>query len=149
MADTRQQQPPTRFSQEEAADIIREATTRSLSGDVERPLTREDVLAMAKEMGLSEAAVEAALASRGRKREDRRRVREAVTSLAMHGLSYTIVLGGLTFMDLFDGPGWWVQFPAIGWGMGLAFHAVGALAVVLKKGAPRDEGGDGGSANSG
>jgi hypothetical protein len=136
MADTRQQPPPTRFSQEEAADIIREATTRSLSGDVERPLTREDVLAMAREMGLSEAAVEAALASRTRRKEDRLKVRKALTDLATHGVSYTIVLGGLTLMDLLGGPGWWVQWPAIGWGMGLAFHAAGTLFSVLNKDAP-------------
>ncbi|WP_164012440.1 2TM domain-containing protein [Pyxidicoccus trucidator] len=137
MADTRQQQPPTRFSQEEAADIIREATTRSLSGDVERPLSREDVLAMAKEMGLSDAAVEAALASRVSKQQDQTRVRHAITALASHGLSYTIVIGGLTFMDLFGGPGWWVQWPAIGWGMGLAFHAAGTLIAIVNKDLPR------------
>ncbi|MCP3138250.1 2TM domain-containing protein [Pyxidicoccus xibeiensis] len=137
MADTRQQ-PPTRFSQEEAADIIREATTRSLAGDAERPLTREDVHAMAREMGLSEAAVEAALAARARKQEDRQRVRKAIIDFATHGLSYTIVMGGLTIMDLLGGPGWWVQWPAIGWGMGLAFHAKAALLNVLNKDAPPD-----------
>lgn len=137
MADTRQQHTPTRFSQEEAADIIREATTRSLSGDVERPLSREDVLAMAREMGLSDASVETALASRAGKQQEQARVRRAIAALASHGLSYTIVIGGLTFMDLFGGPGWWVQWPAIGWGMGLAFHAAGTLFAVLNKDAPR------------
>ncbi len=137
MADTRQQPPPTRFSQEEAADIIREATTRSLSGDAERPLTREDVLAMAREMGLSEAAVEAALASRASKQQDQARMRQALTALASNGLSYTIVIGGLTVIDLLGGPGWWVQWPAIGWGMGLALHAAGTLFAVINKDAPR------------
>ncbi|WP_426755738.1 2TM domain-containing protein [Myxococcus sp. Y35] len=132
MANTRQRSAPPSFSQEEAADIIREATARALAGkDPDRALTREDLLAMAREMGVSEAAVESVLTSRAGRTKARRRMRKAYISLASHATSYTIVMGGLTLIDLVSGPSWWVQYPAIGWGMGLAFHAMGTLLAVF------------------
>ncbi|MFP2932933.1 2TM domain-containing protein [Pyxidicoccus sp. 3LG] len=141
MADTRQQ-PPSRFSQEEAADIIREATSRSLRGkDEERPLTREDLLSMAQEMGISESAVEGVLAARLRKKQGRRRRHLALMGLASHGLSYAIVIAGLTLLDLLTGPRWWVQWPAIGWGMGLAFHAMGVLLSLMPRPGAEDRDG--------
>lgn len=128
MADTRQRQPPVRLSEVEAADIIREATTRSLTGrDADRTLSREDLLTMAREMGLSESAVEGVLAARARKQQRQHRRRKALVGLAWHGASYAIVIGGLTLMDVLGGPAWWVQWPAIGWGIGLAFHAAAML----------------------
>lgn len=132
MADTRQRSAPPSFSQNEAADIIREATARALAGkDVDRSLTREDLLAMAREMGVSEAAVESVISARAGRDKAQRRMRTAYMGLASHATSYTIVMGGLTLIDLFSGPGWWVQYPAIGWGMGLAFHAMGTLMAAF------------------
>ncbi|NVI97385.1 2TM domain-containing protein [Myxococcus sp. AM009] len=132
MADTRQRGAPSSFSQNEAADIIREATARALAGkDVERALTREDLLAMAREMGVSEAAVESVISARAGRDKAQRRMRRAYMGLASHATSYTIVIGGLTLIDLFSGPSWWVQYPAIGWGMGLAFHAMGTLMAAF------------------
>ena len=125
MADTRQQ--PSRFNQAEAAEIIREATTRSLSREHgDRELTREDLLAMAREMGVSESAVEQVLASRVQQQKYRRLRRIVLTT-------YTIVIGGLTVMDMMTGPNWWVQWPALGWGMGLALHASGVSLALLRK----------------
>lgn len=132
MADTRQRSAPPSFSQNEAADIIREATARSLAGrDVDRALTQEDLLAMAREMGVSETAVESVISSRAGRDKAQRRMRGAYMGLASHATSYTIVIGGLTLIDLFSGPSWWVQYPAIGWGMGLAFHAMGTLLAAF------------------
>ncbi|MFP2962050.1 2TM domain-containing protein [Myxococcus sp. 1LA] len=134
MADTRQRSAPPSFSQEEAAEIIREATTRALAGkDVDRALTREDLLAMAREMGVSEAAVESVIAGRAGRDKAKRRLRRAYLGLASHATSYTIVIGGLTLIDLASGSAWWVQYPAIGWGMGLAFHAMGTLSAALRQ----------------
>ncbi len=134
MATTRQHSAPPSFSQEEAADIIREATTRALSGkDPDRALTREDLLAMARELGVSETAVESVLSSRAGRDKAKRRLRSAWLGLASHATSYTIVIGGLTLIDLFSGPSWWVQYPAIGWGMGLAFHAMGTVRAAVQQ----------------
>lgn len=134
MADTRQQ--PPRFTQAEAAEIIREATTHMLSRKGERQLTREELLAMARELGISEEAVEQALAVRAQqppKVKAPMLSRGALIGLVAHGMSYSIVIGGLTLIDYLGGPGWWVKWPAIGWGMGLAFHAMGLFLAYLKR----------------
>ncbi|MCE9669718.1 2TM domain-containing protein [Myxococcus stipitatus] len=134
MADTRQKSAPARFSEREAADIIRDASTRSLAErETDRSLTREDLLAMAREMGVSESALKDALAARARKAKFRRQTHRALFGLATHGLSYTIVMGGLTLIDLTTGPEWFVQFPAISWGIGLAFHAMATLMGMAKR----------------
>ncbi|HEX8536922.1 MAG TPA: 2TM domain-containing protein [Cystobacter sp.] len=36
-------------------------------------------------------------------------------------------------MDVMSGPTWWVQWPAVGWGMGLAFHGMGLVLGALKR----------------
>ena len=55
---------PERSSQEEAAEIIREATEVSLR-EGRGELTREDLLSMARELGVDEASVERALTCGG------------------------------------------------------------------------------------
>ncbi len=130
MADTRQQ--PPRFTQAEAAEIIREATSRMLSPEGGRELTREELLTMARELGVSEEAVNQALAARAWKQKKNKRGRGALIGLLAHGMSYCIVMGGLTIIDVTTGPGWWVQWPAVGWGMGLAFHIMGLILARLR-----------------
>ncbi len=45
-----------------------------------------------------------------------------------HLISYIVVISFLFFVNLFSSPGkWWVQWPALGWGIGLVFHGVKAL----------------------
>ncbi|NVJ21697.1 MULTISPECIES: 2TM domain-containing protein [Myxococcus] len=134
MADTRPKAPPTHFTEREAAELIREASAHALTSQAsERPLTREEVLAMAREMGLSEASVEVALAARGQKDQDRQKLRKDLLGLATHGFSYTIVIGALTLIDVLTGPSWWVVWPAIGWGIGLAFHAMGVTMTMARR----------------
>lgn len=43
-----------------------------------------------------------------------------------HASSYVIVNGFLFSLSMYTGGGWWV-FPALGWGIGLAFHALGTF----------------------
>jgi two-component system LytT family sensor kinase len=38
-------------------------------------------------------------------------------------VTYVIVMSFLFFIDYTSGGGWWVYWPAMGWGIGLAFHA--------------------------
>jgi hypothetical protein len=131
MADNRTQ--PPRFTQTEAAEIIREASTITLSSkDGERALTREDLSAMARELGVSESALEHALATRTRRQLQRRRLRGARIGLLAHGAVYGIVISGLTVIDAMTGPGWWVQWPALGWGLGLSLHATGVFLAFLQ-----------------
>ncbi len=140
MADTRQQ--PPRFTQSEAAEIIREATSRMLSPEGDRHLSREELVAMARELGVSEEAVDQALAARAQQKPAKkapRLSRGALIGLVAHGTSYGIVISGLAIIDAMSGPGWWVQWPAVGWGMGLAFHVMGVVVARLKQGESTQE----------
>jgi hypothetical protein len=122
---------PERFSQEEAAEIIREATEVSLKGS-HRELTRDDLVSMARELGVDEASVARALEARERRRTVGKIRRRLLVGLASHLSSYVVVIGGLTLLDVATGPGWWVQWPAIGWGIGVASHALGTVMALLR-----------------
>ena len=50
-----------------------------------------------------------------------RRLRDFYTHVAI----YAVVMGGLFLLNWVMNPGfWWVAFPAAGWGIGLAAHAI-------------------------
>ena len=56
--------------------------------------------------------------------EARRRVHR-VREFYVHAATFVVVIGGLTLFNWIVSPTfWWVVFPAIGWGIGLAAHAV-------------------------
>ena len=47
-----------------------------------------------------------------------------------HLTSYFITMIFLFFINVFTSPGYlWVMWPAMGWGIGLAFHAVEVFGV--------------------
>jgi len=53
-----------------------------------------------------------------------RRLRDFYVHIAI----FVVVIGGLAVMNWIVSPTfWWVAFPAIGWGIGLAAHAVSVL----------------------
>jgi peptidoglycan biosynthesis protein MviN/MurJ (putative lipid II flippase) len=58
----------------------------------------------------------------------RRRV-EALTGFYIHAAIYVIVNVGLFLINLFTGPGWWVQWPIAGWGIGLIAHGIVVFGV--------------------
>ena len=57
----------------------------------------------------------------------RRRVRR-LRDFYVHLAIYVIVIGGLALLNwAFTPTFWWVVFPAAGWGIGIAAHAVSVL----------------------
>ncbi len=60
-----------------------------------------------------------------------------------HAGLYVVILLLLLLIDLVTGDGWWVYWPAIGWGAGVALHAVAMLTFGLfgtpGDGADRDQ----------
>jgi hypothetical protein len=56
-------------------------------------------------------------------REARERV-HALRRLYQHLIVYAAVMAMLFLINLSSGSVWWVQWPAIGWGLLLALHAV-------------------------
>jgi hypothetical protein len=123
---------PEHFSQEEAAEIIRDATEVSLKGG-HGALTREDLLTMAQELGVDAVSVERALETREQRKAQRKIRRGLLMALASHVSTYAVVIGGLTLLDIATGPGWWVQWPAIGWGIGVASHSLGTAVALLRR----------------
>jgi hypothetical protein len=61
--------------------------------------------------------------------EDERRKR-AIRRIAMlkgfyiHLGVFVVVLAGLVLVDVLTGPTWWVQWVFLGWGIGIAAHAL-------------------------
>lgn len=59
---------------------------------------------------------------------------ETLQGFYIHVLVYVVVNVGLFLINYFttggDGP-WWFQWPVLGWGIGLAIHAVTVVAPVF------------------
>lgn len=137
--------PATQFTPEQAAAIIREATELALAKKSHAGhLDYQDVLSMARELGVDDASVERAIALRREKeaeearknvqRETRRaKVQRELAKLSRHAGSYVSILALLTVIDALTGRPWWVQWVAMGWGIGLAAHAWGALSRGLRE----------------
>lgn len=53
----------------------------------------------------------------------RRRV-AALKGLYVHASIFAVVLAGLAVIDWLSGGDWWVQWVALGWGIGVVSHAV-------------------------
>lgn len=114
------------LSAEEAAAVIREATKlqqKQATGE----LSREEVIAMGKELGVSPEAVEQALAKRQEQAQATKHVQSERREFAEHLTWYAAVMAVLVGIDFMTGTGWWVQWPAMGWGIGIFFHGVSVL----------------------
>ena len=137
-----QEQEPRRYTQEEVGDLIETASklewaaATSATSDV----SLDELKSIASEMGISDKALAAALARQEREdREaqvalDEKRVREERVKAnwlawRTHIAVYVAVLLGLTVIDLMTGAGWWVQWPAAGWGIGLLAHTGAMVAA--------------------
>jgi hypothetical protein len=58
----------------------------------------------------------------------RRKVRQ-IKGVHIHVTVFCIVIAGLFLINYFTGRPWWFIWPAIGWGIGLAFHAFGVYGT--------------------
>ena len=47
----------------------------------------------------------------------------------IHATAYVLVNIGLFVINLLTGGGWWFYWPLLGWGIGLAAHAMPVLAA--------------------
>lgn len=52
---------------------------------------------------------------------------DAEIGFYIHLAVYVVVIGILVAVDWRTGDGWWVQWPAIGWGLGILGHAFGVF----------------------
>jgi hypothetical protein len=65
--------------------------------------------------------------------QDYRRARQKVRSIRgfyIHLTVFVLVMTFLLIVNLATSPVWWVQWPLLGWGLGVAIHAAVVFGVV-------------------
>jgi hypothetical protein len=124
-----------RYSEDEVSAIVRRALQgRSSHGDI----THDDLLNIAQQSGITRDQLERAIEEQETlaeydeaKSEWTRRRREEFFG---HLRSYLIVIFMLMLINLFTGRGYpWFLWPALGWGIGIAFHASDTFFVSKEK----------------
>ena len=122
------------FRQEEAEQILKKALSRAAETADARSheVSQEQLVAMAAELGVDPATVEAA-AQEWRAEQEQRQEREAFIAERRQGflphlLSYVGVNAFLILLNLFtDTSHFWAIYPLLGWGIGMFSHAVSVL----------------------
>ncbi len=108
------------------SDEFNRIMRRALAMKQEDVFSHQDLLNTAKELGLNPDTVEAAIAAE-QKEYKVRTAREAKlqrrkSRFHRHLWSYAIIIGALFLFNIFSSGPWWFQWPAIGWGIGLALQ---------------------------
>lgn len=131
-----------RYSEDEVTSIVR----RALEGKTARGgITHEDLLNIAQQSGITRSQLEQAIEEQetvgeleGAKVEWLRRQRQEFFG---HLRAYLIVILMLMVINLMTSRGYpWFLWPALGWGIGIAFHASDTFFVSrerLERGAQR------------
>ena len=89
-------------------------------------ISHDDLLDMAKELGLDSRTVETAIEQEQNdydlKKSRKLKLLRRKAQFHRHLWSYIIVIGALILINIFTPGPWWFQWPVLGWGIGLAFH---------------------------
>jgi len=117
------------YTREEVQAILSRAVDSAHSqGDA---LSHEDLLAIARELGVPESALESAAADVDGELAVSRAVEARVLArrrgFMSHLFPYILVNAFLFAINYLTGGPWWFVWPVLGWGLGLAFHARAAL----------------------
>ena len=130
-----------RYGRDETADILDLAAALE-SSDAERQLdlSRDDLYRIARELGISESAVDAAIdgsdrTSRVEAKTNRRSVRRRMRFIR-HALAYVITVSILAVVDALGGGGWWFFYIAAIWGIVLALHG---MRFVTRRNGPLEQ----------
>ena len=120
------------YSKDEVDRIIR----RALKLKKEDSISHRELVDTAREFGIDPQALETAI-EQDEEVFEKERVRHArlqrrKARFHRHLWSYIIVIGGLLLINLITPGPWWFQWPALGWGIGLAFNFRAAYFPVLK-----------------
>ena len=111
-----------KYSRDKVDRIIRQA----LKLKRDEMITHDDLLDMAKELGLDSQTMETAIEeeqniSRYMKAWRVKMIRRKA-KFHWHLWSFIIVIGALILINIMIPGPWWFQWPFLGWGIGLAFH---------------------------
>jgi len=120
------------YSKDEVDRIIR----RALKFKKVDLVNHQELVDTAREFGIDpqtlEAAIEKEQESFAKEKARRTRRRRRKARFHRHLWSYIIVIGGLLLINIVTPGPWWFQWPALGWGIGLAFNFKAAYFPVLK-----------------
>ena len=110
------------YSKDEVDRIIR----RALKLKKEDSISHQELVDTAREFGIDPQTLEAAI-QEDRKLYEKEKARSARLQrrrarVHRHLWSYIIVIGGLLLINIVTPGPWWFQWPAFGWGIGLAFN---------------------------
>lgn len=117
------------FGRTETANIFDLATALEDSPGFDgRDLSRDDLYRIGEEIGLSPAAIDAAIGEARRRqrstdKESRRAARRRLR-FVRHVMAFTIVVSVLAVVDAIDGGGWWSVYIAAFWGIALALYGL-------------------------
>ena len=121
-----------KFSKDEVDRIIR----RALKLNKEDSISHQELMETAGEFGIDpqtlEAAIEEDKEEFQRERARKKRLLRRKAHFHRHLWSYLIVIGALLLINLLTPGPWWFQWPALGWGIGLAFNFKAAYFPVQK-----------------
>jgi hypothetical protein len=114
-----------RYTPDEVSAIVRRALDARVTADT---VSYDDLVETAAELNISPERLRMAVESEqeeGKRDLARKKViQHRRDEFRGHFLAYCIVNGGLLLVNLVTSPStFWVVWPVIGWGIGLAFHA--------------------------
>ena len=120
------------YSKDEVDRIIR----RALKLKKEDSISHQDLIDTAREFGIDpqtlEAAIEEDKEEFEKERARKKRLLRRKARFHRHLWSYLIVIGALLIINVVTPGPWWFQWPALGWGIGLAFNFRAAYFPVHK-----------------
>ena len=110
------------YSKDEVDRIIR----RALKLKKEDSISHQELVDTAREFGIDPQTLEAAIEEDRdvyeKEKARRSKLLRRKARFHRHLWSYIIVIGGLLLINMVTPGPWWFQWPAFGWGIGLAFN---------------------------
>ena len=120
------------YSKDDVDRIIR----RALKLKTEDSISHQELMDTAREFGIDPQALETAIEEDKEEFEKERarktRLLRSKARFYRHLWSYLIVIGALLLINILTPGPWWFQWPALGWGIGLAFNFKAAYFPVQK-----------------
>ena len=121
------------YSRDEVDRIIRRALKMKKEED---SVNHQELIDTAKEFGIDprtlEAAIEKDKEEFEKEKARRKRLWRRKARFHRHLWSYIIVIGSLLLINITTPGPWWFQWPALGWGIGLAFNFKAAYFPLQK-----------------
>ena len=120
------------YSKDDVDRIIR----RALKLKKTDAINHQELIDTAKEFGIDpqtlETAIEEEMEEFEKERIRKKRLLRRKARFHRHLWSYVIVIGALLIMNILTPGPWWFQWPALGWGIGLAFNFKAAYFPLQK-----------------